>query len=345
MILHKTIYRLILIAALGFLIDAPPCVRAGWPALPDPPAVDACPLRWEARAGLPTPRGYLAAAALPDGRVLAIGGWTFSGPTAAVEAYTPSANSWQSVVSLSTGRNGLAAATVDGKVYVIGGYTIGVSDLVEVYDPAINTWSVRAALPTARALLGAAVVGGKIYAIGGRDNNGQAMPVVEEYDPQTDQWRDRAPMPTARWGLSVAAGQNDRIYAFGGATAGFPRDVVEEYDPQANSWRTVQPMSSPREGAAAVTGQDGRIYLLGGYSLSPGNEWLSTVEAYDPTADSWTTCAGLLLNRGYLAGVRGVGSTFYALGGARGNGLEYVSMVEAALFPLPFKAYLPLVLK
>jgi N-acetylneuraminic acid mutarotase len=278
--------------------------------------------------------------------VLALGGWTFSGPRAAVEAYTPGANSWQTVVSLSTGRNGLAAATVDGKVYVIGGYTTGVSDLVEVNDPAINTWRGRAALPTARALLAAAVVGGKIYAIGGRDNNGQALQVVEEYDPQTDRWRDRAPMPTARWGAAAAVGQNGRIYVFGGATAGFPRDVVEEYDPQANSWRTMQPLSSPREGAAAVTGQDGRIYLLGGYNgLAPGDDWLSTVEAYEPTADTWTTCAGLLLNRGYLAGVRGAGSTFYALGGAREGGLTYVSAVEAARFPLPRKTWLPVIVR
>lgn len=38
-----------------------------------------------------------------------------------------------------TRRSLLAAAAVDGKIYTIGGYTTGVSDLVEAYDPAANT--------------------------------------------------------------------------------------------------------------------------------------------------------------------------------------------------------------
>jgi N-acetylneuraminic acid mutarotase len=309
------------------------------------PEANACPLTWATRAGMPTPRGYLAAAALPDGRILAIGGWTFSGPTAAVEAYSPQTNAWQSVAGLSTGRNSLAAVTVGGTIYALGGYTTGVTDLVEAYDGVANVWSGRASMPTARGSLAAAVSGGKIYAIGGRDNNGQAVAVVEEYDSATNLWRDRAPMPTARWGLAAATAPNGRIYALGGATAGFPRSTVEEYDPQTNSWRTVQPMPTAREGAAAVAGADGRIYIFGGHELPPGNEWSWVVETYDPTTDTWQPCTSLGLNRGYLAGVRGTGSTFYALGGARGNGQEYLSAVETALFPLPVKAYLPLILK
>jgi N-acetylneuraminic acid mutarotase len=120
-------------------------------------------------------------------------------------------------------------------------------------------------------------------------------------------------------------------------------DVVEEYDPQTNSWQSRSPMPSPREGLVTVTGNDGLIYAIGGYHYANG--WLSTVEVYDPDADSWQTCASLAMNRGFLAGIRGAGSTIYALGGTCGNGLEYVSTVEAAVFPLPFKIYLPLILK
>lgn len=92
-----------------------------------------------------------------------------------------------------------------------------------------------------------------------------------------------------------------------------------------------------------MTGVDGRIYVFGGYHYASG--WLATVEAYDPATESWTTCAPLTLNRGYLAGVRGAGSAFYALGGVRSGGLEYVATVEAAQFPLPLKAYLPLIIR
>lgn len=305
---------------------------------------DACPLSWASRAGVPPPRGYLAAAALPDGRILAIGGWTFTGPTAVVAAYTPATDSWLEVAHLSTGRNALAAATIEGVVYALGGYTTGVTDLVEAYDPTANVWSARASMPTARAALAAAVSGGKLYAIGGRDDNGQALAVVEEYDPVTNAWRSRTPVPTARYGLAAAAGPNGRIYAIGGSV-GVPVNIVQEYDPQTDLWRTVQAMSVAREGAAAVAGLDGRIYVMGGYTFWSGNEWLASVEAYDPASNAWQACGSLGLDRGFLAGVRGAGNILYALGGARGSGLEYVSTVEAARAPLPFKAYLPLLLK
>ncbi|WP_322493623.1 Kelch repeat-containing protein, partial [Chloroflexus sp.] len=150
-------------------------------------------------------------------------------------------------------------------------------------------------------------------------------------------------MPTARDGVAAAAGQNGRIYVFGGATAGFSRDTAEEYDPQTDTWRALRAMPTPREGAAAVTGADGRIYVFGGYNYASG--WLATVEAYDPATDSWTTCASLTLDRGGLAGVRSAGSAFYALGGARSSGQEYVATVEVAQFPLPLKAYLPLIFR
>ena len=303
-----------------------------------------CSLQWEPRPGLRAPRAYLAAAALPDGRILAIGGSTNSGPLASVEAYMPGTNSWQSLgADLSVARNGLAAVTVEGNVYAIGGYTVGVSDLLEVYDAQSGRWQRRASLPTARGYLSAAAVGGKMYAIGGRDGSNQALSVVERYDPETDQWQRVSPMPTARYGTATAVAANGRIYVFGGTTIGLALNVVEEYDPQANSWRTVAPMLTSRDGAVALTGLDGRIYVFGGYNPSHG--WFSNVEAYDPQTNTWTTCAPLALDRGFLAGAQGAGGTFYAIGGARSGGLEFSGRVEAGVFPLPYKACLPLVIK
>lgn len=70
---RRTILRAAIMAALAALLLG---VSVGGEAGPAPTggfsAADACPLTWAARAGMPTPRGYLAAAALSHGRVLAI---------------------------------------------------------------------------------------------------------------------------------------------------------------------------------------------------------------------------------------------------------------------------------
>jgi N-acetylneuraminic acid mutarotase len=74
-------------------------------------------------------------------------------------------------------------------------------------------------------------------------------------------------------------------------------------------------MPTPRaNGAAAVLG--GKLYVVGG-----GNEVttaLSTVEAYDPSTDSWTSLASLPRGRVYLAAAATNGR-LVALGGATGD--------------------------
>src|SRR6267154_1280227 len=94
-------------------------------------------------------------------------------------------NVWFAMAPMPTGRYGLATATVDGKIYAIGG-TRGGGALatVEVYDPAATSWSTTAApMTTARYGLAAATVNGKIYAIGGTGTGVFYLATVEVYDP------------------------------------------------------------------------------------------------------------------------------------------------------------------
>src|SRR5262249_43376576 len=152
----------------------------------------------------------------------------------------------------------LAAATVNGKIYAMGG-TIGPTlylNTVEVYDPANNSWCTStsttptalcptppAPMPTARGYFAAATVNGKIYAIGGFNLNGGSLNSVEVYDPTSNSWctsasntptalcpTPPAPMPTARYGLAAAT-VNGKIYAIGGAGGS---NTVEVYDPATN---------------------------------------------------------------------------------------------------------------
>lgn len=68
---------------------------------------------------------------------------------------------------MPTPRAFLAAASVNGKIYAIGGDEVDAQTAVEVYDAATNTWTTVAPLPNGRGDLAVAGANGKIYAIGG----------------------------------------------------------------------------------------------------------------------------------------------------------------------------------
>jgi N-acetylneuraminic acid mutarotase len=129
----------------------------------------------------------------------------------------------------------MAAAVVDGKIYVIGGRIPfgGGSNSNEQYDPVTDTWTTKAILPDFRYGLAAAAVNGKVYTIGGSGGSTYTdlNDVVREYDPAMDTWTTKSPMPTGRLDF-VAAAFNGRIYAIGGhgPVSGF-FNRVEEYDP------------------------------------------------------------------------------------------------------------------
>ncbi len=125
---------------------------------------------------------------------------------------------------------------VNGKIYAIGGYTIGGDRVasMESYDPAANTWSARASMSGARAGMAAAVINNTIYVVGGVAvaGGGRSIPLntVEAYDAVTDTWTTKAPMLTAR-SAPAAAAVNGTLYVIGGDGTG----SVEVYDPAPTS--------------------------------------------------------------------------------------------------------------
>ena len=110
-----------------------------------------------------------------NGKIYAIGGEKQdNGVIDTVEEFDPDANggfgAWTTKPSrMPHPRLQSAAAIVDDKVYVMGGYTAdgGIISTVDVYDPALDVWTTDVPMPTARRLLGAAVVDNTIYAVGG----------------------------------------------------------------------------------------------------------------------------------------------------------------------------------
>jgi len=76
----------------------------------------------------------------------------------------------------------VAVAELDGKVYVLGGYTEETtsSPLNQVYDPVTDTWEELASMPHGLDHVGAVGYDGKIYAVGGF-TAGNKRPVAGVY--------------------------------------------------------------------------------------------------------------------------------------------------------------------
>jgi len=189
-------------------------------------------------------------------------------------------DSWVSKKPMSEARGNLGVATVNGKIYAIGGSVriqsgpfafTGHVCTNEEYDPATDTWAFKAPMPTARSGFAIAAYQGKIYCIGGYVRSGKYIGVNEVYDPATDMWETKASMPTARW-LLQANVVNGKIYLIGGA--GESTSINEVYNPATDSWATKAPTTTAYPISTVV---DGKIYIISD----------NRTQIYNPETDEW----------------------------------------------------------
>jgi N-acetylneuraminic acid mutarotase len=216
---------------------------------------------------------------------------------------------WSVLAPVLVPRQEVAVASVNGKLYLIGGISGDPSILssVEEYDPVSNSWRFVAPLPRPRHHAAAAVIGQQIYVIGGYESlSFDPKQNVYRYDARTDQWTEVAPLPFAR-GALAAVSIEGKIYAVGGAP-GNGRELVV-YDPSMNRWTQLASMPTGREhlSAAAV---GGKLYVAGGRLATIS----AAFERYDPAANTWTVLPNLPTARGGLAAAA-VASRIYVFGG------------------------------
>jgi hypothetical protein len=156
---------------------------------------------------------------------------------------------WVPKAPLPGPRGDLSCATINGLLYVFGGYYDPFCAVVGVgcfnttgdpragagavdgvsnfrtetwsYDPSADAWTARAPMRYGRAdAAAAALPNGRIVVAGGEHNlRTTAVKVpqhsVEMYHATDDTWAEKAPLPNARFRFA-AAGVGQSTYAFGG---------------------------------------------------------------------------------------------------------------------------------
>lgn len=260
----------------------------------------------------------LPQAAFLNGKLYVTGGRSTNGTGADLEVYDPGLNRWSFGASIPKPYLGAGTATVNGKMYVVGGCTdstgCGTTD-VQVYNPATDSWTTAASYPIPVSRLSCGGIGALLYCAGGvqQPTNGalQSYTAAYRYDPRANAWSRIADLPIDLWGSAYSA-SNGRLVISDGVTAN--GNVVTNqgfvYDPGTNTWTPLPNSPQPIYSAAGacgyyaiagrpdVGGYTDAVQQLPGYGDCGGTTWLSENPAHTTIAPGQSSTVTVTLNAG-----------------------------------------------
>lgn len=292
------------------------------------------PGRWIERAALPVPRSEMVWAGELAGRVHYVGGYGEQRVDRAYhQIYDPTGDRWTNAADLPRGSNHVGVATLDGRLYAIGGF-------IEqnrtphgecfVYISSDHRWQTIRPLPRPTGATVCVPLNGKIHVIGGAIGNSletrTSIATHLVYDPQSDMWSEAAPMPTAR-DHAGAVVHEGRIHLIGGRVDTFHTNsqLHHSYEPTEDRWRMRNPMPTARSGHGAVI-YKGKIFCMGGEGWQ---KVFGQNEAYDLSSDQWQSYAPMITPR-HGTGAALVGGRIHIAGGGPVMGGGYQSAVHEA---------------
>ena len=200
---------------------------------------------WTATGSMSHERWAFTLTLLPNGRVVAAGGFDTNGPVALVELYNPATGVWTPTGSLQTPRSSHTATLLpNGKVLVAGG--LGVTppqtrstppdpDLAsaELYDPLTGKWTSTGSMGQPREAHTATLLpSGKVLVAGGVSFFGTVFPTSAElYDVATGKWLPTLPLTSGRSEHIAALLPNGKVLAAGGFNTTDTGPSTELFDP------------------------------------------------------------------------------------------------------------------
>lgn len=227
---------------------------------------------------------------------------------------TQAQSAWTTEAPLLTGGSSMAAAGINGIIYVAGGNNGSPMANLQAYNTTNNAWTSLASLPAGRYQNdGMAVISNKLYFPGGWTTS---PPLPNNnlwvYDPVANSWdttRASLPLLSAQGGCGAISNKLYVTTAANGYSGYY--GYLHVYDPGANTW--TQLASSPRPHANPAYGViGGKFYLAGGYD---GANTTNILDAYDPGVNAWTTLASMPTSRS-SPGSAVINGKLYVFGGS-----------------------------
>jgi N-acetylneuraminic acid mutarotase len=287
-------------------------------------AQEPAPGEWGMRAPALEPLSELALAEA-NGKLYLMGGYPANRVTArTVQVYDIATDTWVYGPQLPLPNNHGMAASVNGKIYLIGGQlnaddppgTDSYVNTVYELDPAAGVWVTKAPMPTARSSGMAVVHDGRIYVAGGRLPRGSDFAV---YDPAADTWEVLPNLPTQRNHFTGAA-IHGRIHYAGGRQGNGLSPLMttahEVFDPQTRTWTTAAPMLRPRSGMNGVMAR-GLFHVWGGEGPAG---MFHDHDYYNPQTDTWTELPDMPMAVHGIGGSAFVDGLIWVTGGGTGIG-------------------------
>lgn len=255
------------------------------------------------------------------------------GPDCYRVRFEEGAAAWERIQKMWS-RRSFAAATLEGKIYVIGGYDA--METLECFDPRCGIWEPLACLPGGRRFNAqvAALPGCGILICGGvacadwnsdaetetpSDGEGNDVARVECWHPHLQKWQVMPDMAIGRSGAMLAV-MGGRLYVCGGcAGSDYFRDAERlGWSNLTNqwAWESLPAMQEPRADAACAVVANELIVVCGGESgAMPA---LNSVEALHASRETlplrWQVLAPMSRGRAGAAAVAMQGS-IYVFGG------------------------------
>jgi hypothetical protein len=216
------------------------------------------------RAGLLAQPAHDAAGGVIGGRPVVFGG----GASTVIDAVQqlPASGPTRVIGHLPQGRADVSSATLDGVVYLVGGYdgSAPIPDVLATTDAVTFRTVGRLAVPVRYPAV--AAIGGQLFVVGGATSGGEDAgvdtDVVQRVDLATGAVSVVAHM-TATRSHATAVVLDGRVYVLGGHLSGRWTDQVARLDLASGTSTVVAHLpQAVSDAAAAVVGNT--AYLLGG---------------------------------------------------------------------------------
>ena len=297
-------------------------------------------IQWTRTNDMITARSSSTLTLLPDGRVLAVGGYTNGTYTRRTEIYDPQSESWSPAPDLQQAR-GIHSATLlpNAALLVAGGWGTtavnrGILDGIESYNYKEAVWSTAGKMTVPRYQhMAVLLLDGRVLFAGGCSQRSCAAveASAEIYDPATGASSAVAPMTTKRHGATATLLANGKVLVAGGSasSSGAYLATAELFDPNTGTWTATGSMATARSLHTALrlsgTRRERGVLVVGGFAAP---DVLASAEVYDPWTGLWTPTADMLEARAAHTMTRLTNGRLLVTGGVAANGMEYLTSAE-----------------